>query len=207
MKSIFIYIYGIIFKLLYMGKISISSNEARFFLILMDKGTDFRKLSTLFHQEELQTSQACYVCLRQSYKEIMTAMEKNSIPPQLFLFVDAVTSGKELRDPEEDCIFLPSDMTLDQLQNSLSSILERFHCPIILFDAACTLLARQEISAIVKFTHSLISKQEETQTLFVMEKNCGQGRAEGTLIKDLELFADEVLDFSSGGEHGNDCHC
>lgn len=140
-----------------------------------------------------QTSnRICYVTLNRPYRSLMELFSNSNIDVKKFYFIDAITKTAEIADSNQNCDFVSSPNALTELSLSISNVLEKEKFDYMIFDSLSTLLVYESETVITKFVHFLIAKVRVIgcSALFT----CLQQDINSVLIRDINMFADKVLD-------------
>jgi len=135
-----------------------------------------------------------YISLNKPAEKIIETLQKNGVDAGRLLFIDAVTKDIQAGISGQGIVYIPSPQNFDQFNAELSQILEKEKFECFIFDSLSTILLYQPDLAIVKFTHDLITK-------LIVAHACGKFTCliedvNSTLIKDVSMFADGVIDMS-----------
>ncbi len=133
-----------------------------------------------------------YISLNKPAEKIIETLKKADIDTERFLFVDAITKDIKADISNHGIIYITSPQNFVQFNTELSQILDKEKLKCLIFDSLSTILVYQADLAIVKFTHDVIAK-------LIMAHSCGKFTClledmNSTLIKDVSMFADEVID-------------
>ena len=106
-------------------------------------------------------------------------------------FVDAITATVQQPPKLNNCIFVSSPTALTELSIAFSSLFGEKGCSLVIFDTISTLIIYQDIGTVIKFTHNLVTKASvlNKKAIFIALKEDSE-----TLIKDLNMFVDKVID-------------
>jgi hypothetical protein len=137
-----------------------------------------------------------YVTINKPYSTLMDNFQKNAIPKDQFFFIDAITRTVKKPEPIKNVEFISSPSALTELSLSISTTLEKQKFYSVLFDSLSTLLIYQEPLMVIKFAHSAISMLRTAGVKVILTVLSGDISSD--LIKDLNMFADKVVDTSKG---------
>lgn len=106
-------------------------------------------------------------------------------------FVDAITATVQKPALANNCTFVSSPTALTELSLAFSSLYGEKGCELVIFDTISTLIIYQDIGTVIKFTHNLVTKASvlNKKAIFIALKEDSE-----TLIKDLNMFVDKVID-------------
>lgn len=133
-----------------------------------------------------------YVSLNRPYRTLKEILDDNKIDSERFYFIDAITKTAELLKDTENCEFISSPGSLTELSLSISNKLEEKRFDYLLFDSLSTLLVYESCETVTKFIHFLMAKIRVTGCKAVF--TCLRQDAESVLIRDINMFADKVID-------------
>jgi archaellum biogenesis ATPase FlaH len=170
----------------------------KFLLIMLEEKEYQKKLQEIIKTVEKTKTKICYVCLSKPYRDVMEDINRQKLNVSDFFFIDVLSSHYKEQEPVGNCIFVSSPTNLAAVRVAIKKAVEEKKCSVILFDTISTLLVYQETSSIVKFTHHILTDQEQenTKKLFIVLKGeTVPGKENKTLVKDLSMFADKTLDF------------
>lgn len=140
----------------------------------------------------------CYITLNKPYDTIIAMLKKKDVNTNKFFFIDAIT--KTVRAPKEinQCTYIESPRSLTALNIVMNQVLETANVDLILFDSINTLLVYEKPMVVTKFLHAVMSKIRayNTKGVFVGQK----GNATKVLLKDLNMFADKIIELDEGKE-------
>jgi hypothetical protein len=89
------------------------------------------------------------------------------------------------------------------IQVAISKAINEKKCAVVIFDTISSLLMYEQSHDIVKFTHQLTieKKHQSINKVFIVLKDNGLvGEYYGSLVKDLGMFVDKVVDFTDTGK-------
>ena len=103
-----------------------------------------------------------------------------------------------IQKPEsvENCIFLPAPVNLDLLRTTIKKVLKK-GCSVVMLDTVSSLLIYQEASNIVRFTHDILTEEKKVKKIFIVLKGEPVLDDNQRLVKDLDMFADKMVDLST----------
>ena len=139
-----------------------------------------------------------YISLNKPAEKIIETLKKNNIDAGRLLFIDAVTKDIQADISDHGITYIASPKNFAQFNAELDRILEKDKPQCIIFDSLSTMLLYQPDLSIVKFTHDLITK-------LIVAHACGKFTCltedvNSTLIKDVSMFADDVIDMGEQRE-------
>ncbi|MCK4532080.1 MAG: hypothetical protein KAT94_04370 [Candidatus Aenigmarchaeota archaeon] len=149
--------------------------------------------------KSVERTKVCYVCLSRPYADVMEDLKGRGIDVTGFFFIDVLTSHYKEPEPVENCIFVPEPTDLTAIRVAIKKAVEEKKRNIVILDTISTLLVYQKTCSIVKFTHHLLTEEnEKTKKLFIALKGDTIPMEENQrLVKDLTMFADKTLELSS----------
>lgn len=143
-------------------------------------------------------SSICYVSLNRPCNSILENLRENSIDTKKFYFIDTITKTAKIPEPVNYCTYISSPGALTEISLAVSSFFDsdgKADC--LIFDSLSTLFVHESESAITKFVHFLMAKMKVVgcDAYFTVLKT----DESSTLIKDIHMFADQVIDVSTWG--------
>lgn len=142
-----------------------------------------------------------YISLNRPAEKIIEILKGDNIDTKKLFFVDAITKGFKSKVSKRGVMYISSPKNFDKFKNELNQILEKkFGC--LIFDSLSTLPLYQDEHIIVRFIHDLVTKLivAHESGIFI----CLSRDIDSNLIKDISMFADEVIDLKEGKEKGID---
>ncbi len=134
-----------------------------------------------------------YVCLNKPAEKVKEILRENKIDIKNFLFIAAVIKSKV---SARDTNYISSPKNFKKFNSELNQILKKGKLECLIFDSLSTLLIYQNESTVIKFTHDL------TTNLMIAHASgeliCLAKDVNSALIKNITMFADEVIDISKG---------
>jgi hypothetical protein len=172
----------------------------KYLLILLDEREYPSKLEEIIKSMEKTKIRICYVCLSKPYTDVMGDLKNKDIDTKDFFFIDVLTSHYKEPEPVENCIFIQEPTDLAAIRVAIRKAVKMRKRNVIFFDTISTLLIYQQTSSIVKFTHHLLTEENENvKKLFIALKGDSAPIEEiQRLVKDLTMFADKTLDLGMG---------
>lgn len=170
----------------------IDNNEIIVFVIPdKDYSKWLRKLSRVIGNSQ---KGICYVSLNKPYTNLVKELALDNKAIKRFLFIDAITETVKKPKPNERVIFVSSPNALTELSIIMVKALETDKVDYMVFDSLSTLLVYEDAATAIKFTHNIIVKLRTTKTkgIFTILK----GDITKSLMKDLSMFVDKVVDLS-----------
>ena len=142
--------------------------------------------------KQISDENICYISLNKTYNALNDSFKKSSIPTKNMYFIDGITN-KMLNGAQntEKYIFLGAPNNLNEMNISISKILEKRKIKYIIFDSVSTLLIYEKPSTVIQFIHTLASKlrSQNLFTIFTILKK--------DLTPKMQMFADKVIDLGS----------
>ncbi len=165
-------------------------------LIVLEEIEYSQKLEEII--KSIERTKICYVCLSKPYADVMEDLKGRGIDVTDFFFIDVLTSHYKEPEPVENCIFVSAPTDLTAIRVAIKKAVKEKKRNIVLLDTISTLLVYQETSSIVKFTHHLLTDEnEKTKKLFIALKGDTIPTEENQrLVNDLIMFADKTLELS-----------
>ena len=137
-----------------------------------------------------------YLSLNRPSESIIGALKEIDVNTEKFLFVDAVNKGVKPDIAYHNVVFINSPQDFEKFNIELNQIIEKEKFECLLFDSLSTLLIYHDDTTTVKFIHDLIMKLRLLHDS--AEFTCLLDDVNSTLVKDLSMFADEIVNL--GGE-------
>ncbi len=134
----------------------------------------------------------CYVSLNRPYNSLKSNFEAAGIDLSNIKFIDAITKTAQLPEECPECAFVSSPGALTELSVAISNAMEADSYSYILFDSLSTLLVYESDTTIAKFVHFLMAKVRVVGCNAIF--TCLRQDSESILIKDINMFADKVVD-------------
>jgi archaellum biogenesis ATPase FlaH len=134
-----------------------------------------------------------YVSLNRPYSSMIKIFGEKGISPSRMHFVDAITKTAEIPGECDQCDYVSSPGSLTELSVNISRLLDNGQYNLLIFDSLSTLLVYESDTTIAKFVHFLMAKVRVAgcSALFT----CLKQDSDSILIKDINMFADKVIDF------------
>ena len=82
----------------------------------------------------------CYVCLSNTYEDVLAWMGPAGIDTSKFYFIDTMSSYYGKREHTGRCFFASSPSSLDEIKGALASAIKEKKCELVIFDAISSLL-------------------------------------------------------------------
>jgi archaellum biogenesis ATPase FlaH len=139
----------------------------------------------------------CYVSLNKPSSSLLSILKENSIDTKKFYFIDAITRTAAIPLPVDYCTYVSSPGALTEISLAISNMFNNKNVDCILFDSLSTLFIHESEATITKFVHFLMAKLKVIgcDSFFTILK----GDENSAMIKDIHMFADQVLDISKWG--------
>jgi KaiC/GvpD/RAD55 family RecA-like ATPase len=166
----------------------ITTNDIVVFLI--PNNTFQEKVTTIAEASAKSFDSICYVSLNKPYQTLLSVFQKQGIDPHKIVFIDGVTAGFKQAGLQE-VVFVSSPRALTEINIAINKVIQKDHIQHIIFDSISTLLAYEQPSTVIKFSHSVISSLRAAKI-----KGAFVGLVEdskGELVKDLSMFVDKVI--------------
>jgi len=139
-----------------------------------------------------------YISLNRPYVSVISSFSSLGINPEKFYFVDAVTQTAQKGDGSSDKVkYVSSPGSLTELSLTLSKLLDNQKFDFVFFDSLSTLLVYEEETVVTRFIHSLVSKIRVVGCKGIF--TCLKRDMDSIVIKDLNMFADRILDIEAWG--------
>ena len=133
-----------------------------------------------------------YISINKPAEKIIETMKKNDVDSREIFFIDAVSKDIQADISDHGIAYISSPQNFAQFNADLMQILEKEKPECLIFDSLSTILLYQPDLVIVRFTHDLIAR-------LIVAHACGKFTCllediNSTLIKDVSMFADSVID-------------
>ena len=133
-----------------------------------------------------------YISINKPAEKIIETMKKNDVDSREIFFIDAVSKDIQADISDHGIAYISSPQNFAQFNADLMQILEKEKPECLIFDSLSTILLYQPDLVIVRFTHDLIAR-------LIVAHACGKFTCllediNSTLIKDVSMFADIVID-------------
>ncbi len=138
----------------------------------------------------------CYVCLSNTYDDVLAWMGPAGIDTGKFYFIDTMSTYYGERKHTERCFFASSPSSLDEIKEALASAIKEKKCELAIFDAISSLLEYKDLFSILKFTHSLMTENSyaTAKKLYIILGDDTPENESKRLMTDLGMFADKTLE-------------
>ncbi len=177
-----------------MYKIESALKSKRVIVFLVPSSSYIRSIGKFMGTAARLNERLCYVSLSRPYKSLCSYFQKNGIDTKRIFFVDAATRNPEETGEDEQVVFVSSPKALTELGITLSKVVDAGSVQCVIFDSISALLVYEDESTVLRFVHSVISSlAEKTSAVFILLKD----RTGEELLKDLSMFADEVIGIDS----------
>lgn len=134
----------------------------------------------------------CYISLNRPCSSLMSTFKKAGVNTDSIHFIDAITKTAVNTEDTKQCSYVSSPGALTELSVKISKIVDKKEYDYIIFDSLSTLLVYESDSTIAKFVHFLMAKVRVASCNAIF--TCLNQDAESILIKDINMFADKVID-------------
>jgi len=134
----------------------------------------------------------CYTTLNKPYSTMISILEKAGIDTTKIIFIDSASGGFKNPDNKPNVIFISSPKALTDMNIQINKVIDNEKINDLVFDSLSTLMAYEEESTIIKFTHSIISKIRTKGIKVVF--TCLKDDMKGELMKDLSMFVDKIIE-------------
>ena len=133
-----------------------------------------------------------YISINKPAEKIIETMKKNDVDSREIFFIDAVSKDIQADISDHGIAYISSPQNFAQFNADLMQILEKEKPECLIFDSLSTILLYQPDLVVVRFVHDLIAK-------LIVAHACGKFTCllediNSTLIKDVSMFADSVID-------------
>ena len=133
-----------------------------------------------------------YISINKPAEKIIETMKKNDVDSREIFFIDAVSKDIQADISDHGIAYISSPQNFAQFNADLMQILEKEKPECLIFDSLSTILLYQPDLVVVRFVHDLIAK-------LIVAHACGKFTCllediNSTLIKDVSMFADNVID-------------
>ena len=166
--------------------------ESSIILLIISKDKYHGELIEAIKAIDSYSSKICYVCINSPYSFVVDNIQKNSLKPEKFFFIDTLTKSVQAPPNVNDCIFVSAPNALTEISLALTKALNEKHCDSTLFDTISTLLVYENQHSLIQFVHNVLTKLRisKGKAVFVALKD----DINSELVKDLYMFVDKVID-------------
>ncbi|MFH1249213.1 MAG: hypothetical protein V1660_03605 [archaeon] len=137
--------------------------------------------------KEVKFKKIGYVCLNRS-PAVLSSLLKGKIDEDKIAFVDCIS---QCRGEIKNCIPVSSPSDLFRISLSITKLLAEEKVDAIIFDSLSTLLAYNKEILVIQFAQSVIGKIRNSSCKGIFP--CPKEDIAQTLVKDLEMFADNTI--------------
>jgi len=172
-------------------------SENKFILAVLKSKNYLDELYKIIREVKKHHTKICYVCLSKPYTDVINNLKDERINYENFIFIDVISSNHYKLRPMKNCIFVSGPENLRELRKAIKRAVTKNKCEAVIFDTISTLLIYQQTHSIIRFTHELMidKNQSSVNKVYVVLKEKGVYKEENVnLIKDLNLFADRVIE-------------
>jgi archaellum biogenesis ATPase FlaH len=134
----------------------------------------------------------CYISLNRPYNSLIKTFQHVGLDMNRIHFIDAITKTAQIITKCDECDFVTSPGALTELSVTISKLMDTGDYKYIIFDSLSTLLVYESDTTIAKFVHFLMAKVRVAGCSAVF--TCLKQDANSILIKDINMFADKVID-------------
>jgi len=168
--------------------------KSNFSIVVFDSRQYSKQIPSLLKM--LEDKKICYLCLSRSLNDIKKFLNENKIDYSGFCFIDVLSSHYMLPEFQNNCIFLDSPGELEGLVTAIENSIALKNCSIILFDTISSLLHYHDSFTIMKLTHNIKSEvvPKNIIKIFLVNKDEILPKLDHTIVKDLSMFADSVIE-------------
>jgi len=164
-------------------------------LLIIPNEEYLKNIIVISKQASIKYPKILYISLNELYDNLIRTFEENSINPDHFYFIDAITRTAQTNiDQRDNCYFVTSPNALIELSLVITEKINKMEPDLIIFDSLSTLFIYEKESIAVKFVHSLLGKIKAAGCDAVLTSL--EGDAKRQAIKDLGMFVDEFLTMS-----------
>ena len=177
-----------------------ANKKEKSFLFILHENKYYEQIYDIVRDVVGLHPKVCYTCINKPYDHVIDELRTNNINTNSFYFVDILSSHYTGHDDIKNCAFLMEPIKLDDIYGVVSNAVIHKKCSAVIVDTMSNLLAHDSNFSIVKFTHNLISDNthKNTRKIFIVVKEKGLMEQEvDSLINDISMFADRVIDFAS----------
>ncbi len=163
-------------------------------LVVLPKLEYVEKIMKLLKITIKQNKRLCYVSLNKPKKTLEKELEKYKINPKNLFIIDCVSKTAQQVIQTKSTIFISSPKHLTELSIAVKKAID-LGADIFLIDSLSTLLIYEKETAVIKFTHYLISKLRATdrKAIFIIIAS----ETSRALFEDLCMFVDAVVEFDT----------
>jgi archaellum biogenesis ATPase FlaH len=140
----------------------------------------------------------CYVSMNKPCNSLLDLMKENVIDTSKFYFIDCITKTAKIPEQVNYCTYISSPSALTEISLAVSNyFMNEAGADCFIFDSLSTLYVHESESTITKFVHYLMAKLKVVgcDSYFTVLKT----DENSTLMKDVHMFADQIVDISKWG--------
>jgi len=180
-------------KLAFGSNLDIEESGSRQILVLVMPEDNYTEHLLLVVKEISKLpGKICYISLNRPYNSLVGIMQHSGLDLKKIHFIDAITKTAQLTTKCDECEFISSPGALTELSVTISKLMDTGDYKYIIFDSLSTLLVYESDTTITKFVHYLMAKVRVAGCNAIF--TCLKQDANSILIKDINMFADKVID-------------
>lgn len=175
------------------------SKKHQIIVLIIPNDQYMERIVDVAKEVAVDSQKICYVTLNRPYDSLIETLKSANVDTSKFFFVDGITKTAEAPPSIENCEFVSSPSALTELSLTTSDLLDSQKYDYIIFDSLSTLLVYESEIVVTKFIHFLMSKVRIVGCKAIF--TCLKQDADSVLIKDLNMFADKIIEMEHW-EHG-----
>lgn len=182
----------------YPSNVRAGIEENRVVVLIIPDEQYTQKLLGITREVVEVSNSALYVSLNRPYQTLAESFSAAGIDASKLSYVDAVTqTASKAEDSGDNVKYVSSPGALTELSLTIAKILDTKKHDFLLFDSLSTLLVYENEMVVTRFIHSLMSKLRVLNCKGVF--TCLKRDVDSVVIKDLNMFADMILDTETWG--------
>jgi len=174
-------------------RISFLSDLNQIIVLIIPEENYTERLINIVKEMNQLDGKICYISLNRPYNSLLTSFKKAGINTDNIYVIDAITRTAQLALKCDNCEFVSSPGALTELSVTISNLMETGRFKYIIFDSLSTLLVYESDNTIAKFVHFLMAKVRVVGCNAIF--TCLKQDADSILVKDINMFADKVINF------------
>jgi hypothetical protein len=161
-------------------------------VLILPETVYLKKLIEVIRDVTEEYKNICYLSVIRPYTVLIQELDKNKIDNKKFFFIDCVSGGGSNSQQTENCVFVDSPESLTEILRAINSALDERKPEVLIIDSPSTLAIYSDSMEVVRLMHTLVTKLRMAGCKGIFP--CIKDEKNSMLLKDLEMFADEVID-------------
>jgi hypothetical protein len=163
-------------------------------IVLMLKGGIYKSSIMEINKQLSDTmKKIVYIAISNPSDALIAAFKKEGIDTDKYYFIDCISKkggGINLRD---NCKYMAGPTAMTKISICVSKLLEKKKTELIFLDSISSMLIYNDELSVIKFLHNIMNKvrlSDAKAVYIILESDL-----EKKLMKDVELFADKIVEF------------